>query len=83
MGTTRKLENVCQGLTLPAEQGDVMEFLANPENAQRINSLVEDIHEALMEYQVCMVNCSFSTISDYCARLWCNKISMTRVVSSL
>jgi len=83
MGTTRKLENICQGLTLPTEQGDVMKFLANPKNAQRINSLVEDIHEALMEYQVCMANCSFSTMSYLYARLHCNMISTTRAVSSL
>jgi len=54
MGTTRKLETICQGLTLPADQGKVKRFLDNTENAQRINSLVEDVHEALMGYQVCM-----------------------------
>jgi len=62
MGITRKLDDIYHGLTLPAEQMDVMIFLANTENAQRVNSLVEDIHEALIEYQVCMANCSFSTI---------------------
>ena len=64
MGMTRKLENICQDLTRPAEQGEVVRFLANTENAQRINSLVEDICEAMMDYQVCMGSCSFSTISD-------------------
>jgi len=52
----RKLGNICQGLTLPAEQGMAVEFLTNAENAQMINNLVEDIHEALMDYQVCMSN---------------------------
>ena len=56
---TRKLENICQGLALPAEEGEVMKFLADAENALRINSLVEDIHEALMEYQVCMATAHF------------------------
>jgi len=83
MEMTRKLDSIYQGLTLPAEQGDVMRFLANTESAQRINSLVEDIHEALMEYQVCIANCSFSTMSDLCARFHCNKIFTTRVVCSL
>jgi len=83
MGMTRKLDKICQGLALPAEQGDVMRFLANVENAQRINSLVEDTQEALMEYQVCMTNYPFSTSSDLCARLHYNKISTTRVVSLL
>ena len=83
LGVTRKLENICQGLILPAEQGEVTRFLAITENAQRINSVVEDIHEGLMEYQVCMANYSFSTMSYLCARLHCNKISTTRVVNSL
>ena len=83
MGMTRKLENICQGLTLPEKQGEIMRFLANTGNAQRINSLVEDIHEGLMEYQVWMASYSFSAISDLCARLHCNKISTTRIVSSL
>jgi len=59
MGMTRELDNIYQGLTLPAEQRDIMIFLANTENAQMVNSLVEDIREALMEYQVCIANCSF------------------------
>ena len=54
MEISRKLEDVCQGLTALAERRDVMEFLTNTENAQRINALVEDIHEALMDYQVCV-----------------------------
>ena len=52
LGVSRELENICQSLTLPAEQGKVVEFLANTENAHKINGLVEDIHEVLMAYQV-------------------------------
>ena len=59
---TRKLEGICQSLTLPENQGKVVEFLANSKNVQRINGLVEDIHEALMDYQVCILSHSFSTI---------------------
>jgi len=59
MGVARKLETAHQSLALPAEQGSVMEFLTNAKNVERINSLVEDIHEALMDYQVCMLNCLF------------------------
>jgi hypothetical protein len=36
-----------------------MEFLTKTENSQRINGVVEDIREALMEYQVCTLNHSF------------------------
>ena len=51
---SRRLKNIHQGITLPAEQEKIMEFLTNTKNVQRINGLVEDIHEALMDYQVCM-----------------------------
>jgi len=51
------LDAVCQDLTLLAEQGGVVGFLANTENAQRIGGLVEDIHEVIMDYQVCVLNC--------------------------
>ena len=32
------------------------DFLNNPENAQRLNGLVEDIRYALMDYQVCILS---------------------------
>ena len=35
-----------------------MGFLANVETTQKINGLVEDIHEVMMEYQVCAPNYS-------------------------
>jgi len=54
MGLDRKLEDISSGLALPAEQGKVMEFLTNAENVQRINHLIMDIHEVLMDYQVCV-----------------------------
>ena len=65
-----------------AEEGDIMKFLANTKNAQRINGLVEDVHEALLEYLVCRGQ-TFSTMSDVRTRLRCNKISTKRVVGSL
>ena len=52
MGIARKLEGIHQSITLPADKEKIVEFLTNAENAQRVNSLVEDIHDALMNYQV-------------------------------
>ena len=52
MGVSRKLEDICQSLMLPVEQWKVVEFLTNTKNAQMINTLVGDIHEVLMDYQV-------------------------------
>ena len=83
MGIARDLGDICQSLALPAKQRKVVEFLTNTENAQKINGLVEDIHEALMAYQVCLFNYSFSTVSNLHTRFRHNKISTMRVVSSL
>ena len=83
MEIARKLEGICQSLTPPEKQGNVVEFLTNTENAQRINGVVEDIHEAFMEYQVCTLKDPFSTISHLHVRLHYNKISTMRVVSTL
>jgi len=35
-----------------ATQEDLASFLGAPENAQKVNGLVEDIRDALMDYQV-------------------------------
>ena len=59
MRITRKLEDVHQELALLAGQGKVAGFLANTENAQKINDLVEDIRQVMMDYQVCALNDSF------------------------
>ena len=83
MGIPRKLEAISQSLAIPADQEEAMEFLANAKNVQKINDLVEDIHEVLMDYQVCTSGYLFSNISDLCARLHYNKISTMRVVFSL
>jgi hypothetical protein len=52
MGVARKLEDVRRSLTPLAEQGKAVGFLTNAENAQKINGLVEDIRDAMMDYQV-------------------------------
>ena len=83
VGIVRKLEDICQSLTPPQEPGKVVEFLADADNAQRIDGLVDDIHEALIDYQVLTFIYSFSTVPDVYARNHCNKISTMRVVSSL
>ena len=55
----RKLEGVHRELDLLAGQGKTAGFLANAESAQRINGLVEDIREMMMDYQVRALTCSF------------------------
>ena len=82
MGIARKLEDVHQELALLAGQGKVVGFLVNTENAQRINDLVEDIRQVMMDYQVCASNNPFLSCLMNCARLHCNKTYTTIVVCS-
>ena len=82
MGITRKLEAVHQDLSQLAEQGKIVGFLTNAENVQRINSLVEDIHKAMADYQVC-VKVSIFTLPNVCARFHCCKTPTTTLISSL
>ena len=44
--------NIHQNLTLLAEQGTAEGFFNNLENADKLGGLVEDIRDAMMEYQV-------------------------------
>ena len=74
------MEDIHLSLTIPAEEGEALEFLTNAENARRINDLVEDVREALMEYQVCMSNYLSYAIFDVRVRPHCNKISTKRIV---
>jgi len=55
MRIARKLQDIHQDLTRLAKQGMVAGFLANTENAEKINGLVEDIREIMMDYQVCIL----------------------------
>ena len=83
MEIPRKLEDVHQDLTLLAEQGKVEGFFNNVQNADRLGSMVEDIRDAMMEYQVCARELSVSGTSDVCDRPRCNRISMTGIAGSL
>jgi hypothetical protein len=37
-----------------AKQGNIEGFFSNLENADRLNGLVEDIRNAMLDYQVCL-----------------------------
>jgi hypothetical protein len=52
---TRKLQAVFQDLDLVVKQGNIKGFFQNRENADRLSGLVEDIRDAMVEYQVCTV----------------------------
>ena len=55
----RKLQGVYRDLAPLEEQGKVEGFFNNTENAGKLGSLVEDIRDAMMEYQVCASNYPF------------------------
>jgi hypothetical protein len=49
----RKLKVIVQALDLITTQNNLTQFLNDTKNAQKLNGLVGDIYEALMDYQVC------------------------------
>ena len=53
MEITRQLEDIRQALDRMTTQNDIVQFLSNAENAQKLNDLVDDIREVVMDYQVC------------------------------
>jgi len=53
MGIGRRLKETGQTMDLMATQKDLGLFLKKPENAQKLNGLVQDIRCALVDYQVC------------------------------
>jgi len=46
------LEEIDRAMDSVTSQKDLSHFLKNPENAQKVNGLVEDVRHALMNYQV-------------------------------
>ena len=76
----RELEVVSQAMESVTTQDDLADFLNNPENAQRVNDLVEDIRDALMDYQVCILEHPAHTMANTGFRLRYDEISTTRVV---
>ena len=65
------MEDVRRDLAPLEEQGGVEGFFNNAENAGKLRGLVEDIRDAMMEYQVCGSNYSFlphiTVVSDFIA----------------
>ena len=52
-----------------------VESLKNSENAQRLDGLMEDVHCALMNYQVCTSKGLTLAVSNICLRPHYNKTS--------
>ena len=79
----RKLDNIHQELDLLAKQGKAEGFLNNLKNAEKLRSLVGDVSDAVMDYQVCSQSEPIVLMPDTHFRHHYNKTSINKVVSSL
>jgi len=75
------LEKVLTELEPLAEQGKVEGFFNNVKNADKLGGLVEDIRDAVMDYQVRDQNELNPPMPDIYFRPRYNKTSMTRAVN--
>ena len=53
-GICRKLEDIRQELAPLGEQEKIKGFFSNVENADKLGGLVEDVRDAVMDYQACV-----------------------------
>ena len=67
---------------MAAGESKVVRFLNNVENADKLRGLVEDIRDAMMDYQVCN-HPNQILMPDIRFRLCYNKICTTRVANLL
>jgi hypothetical protein len=79
----RKLKDVNQTLDSITTQNDLVQFLDNTKNAQQLDGLVGDIHDALMGYQVCALKPLMFITPKQCPRPHYSKISITRAAKQL
>ena len=76
IGIARSLQDIYRGLARLETQGKVEGFFKNVENADKLSGAVEDIRDAMMEYQV-RPNLSTFDISDVRTRFYYSKICTT------
>ena len=76
------MEKFLQTLEPLVEQGKAKGFVNNVENADKLGSLVEDIRDAVMEYQVYICELTIFDTSDIRTRLRYNKTSTKTVAGS-
>ena len=82
MRISRELEGVGRAMNSMTTQNNLMDFLNDQENSQRLNGLVEDIRYSLINYRVCTLKHTL-IISNIHFRLHYNKISMMKTVRLL
>ena len=80
MGINRKLKDISQAMNSMTTPDNLANFLKNPEDAQGLNGLVEDIRCALMDYRVCTLKQLALIVSNIHFRLHYNETSMMKTV---
>jgi len=80
MEITRKLKEVGQTMDSITTQENLAHFLRIPENARKLNDLVEDIRGAFMGYQVCTLKRLAHIEFNIYLRPRYDEISTTRAV---
>ena len=80
MGSGSKLEDIRQDLVLLGEQGRTKGFFNNIENADKLGGLVEDVRDAVMDYQVCIPSNNSSSRAHVSCRHRCNRTCTTEVL---
>ena len=74
------MKEVEQDIDSIAPRDNLAEFLKDPENALRLNCIVEDVRYALMDYQVCAPLPLILVFSNDSLRPRCDETSTTRAV---
>ena len=83
MWTPRNFKSFSIDLDRLKKQGAIAGLINNADNAGQLNWVIDNIRDAMLEYQVrTQVELTFP-VPDVCFRRHCNKISTIRTVSSL
>jgi len=69
MGIIRKLKEIGQAMDSVTAQEDLALLLKKPDNAQKLNGLVQDIRDVLMDYQVCSLGSPALIVANVCSDL--------------
>ena len=80
-GYARKLKEVGRALHSIVARKDLACFLTSPKHAQELGGLVEDVRDALMEYQVCTAGALVQITSNVHLRNRYNETLTTRIIN--
>ena len=77
-----KLDKILKDLNPLAQRGAMTRFLTNAEDVDTLSDMVEDIRDAMMQYQVCPFAASALALSNIHTRHPYNRISSVKTACS-